>query len=144
MIRPTLFSLVAAAGLALAAPGPKNDVPKQPPLVGEWRLVRTDDTPTSRETDRIEEFRPGGVHVLRLWGGPGLESRNEHRYTVDVKADPPRLDVADDLVGIFKVEGDTLSVCFRVRTTGPRPTQFKAIDGEQRLFVYQRVMKAAK
>lgn len=41
--------------------------------------------------------------------------------------------------GIFKVEGDTLTVCFQTKQSGPRPKEFKVVENEVRVFEFKRV-----
>jgi uncharacterized protein (TIGR03067 family) len=137
--------------LAIAAPAPK-DVPKKdaPSLVGEWEGEKA----TANGKDL--PVPPGGVGFTFNADGTmtmreGKRAPRPARYTADPKKDPAEFDILppDDkadrgvFVGIYKIEGDTLTVCAAVGPPGTaRPTKFEAPEGSNvRLVVFKRVKK---
>jgi uncharacterized protein (TIGR03067 family) len=142
MGRPWVTGLVAVAGVAVAglvvaAPGDK-DAPKQPsPIVGEWRLLTIDG---QESVDLVQEYRANGD--LEGVGQIGMARMGFRcRYTTDEKAEPFQIDETQDDVrreGIFKVEGDRLTVSLR-EGRGTRPKKF----GEKGAIeeVFERVKK---
>ena len=127
----------ALAGHGLAAPGDK-DAPKKPsPIVGEWLLLTID----GREAAATDyKFRANGdlVGSGRL-GVPG--DVFQCRYATDEKAAPFQIDETQDDVrreGIFKIEGDRLTICWR-EGRGQRPKKFGEKGASEQVF--ERVKK---
>ena len=103
--------------LVVAAPGAKEPPKKDPAYVGEW----VTDTVTLGGR-RI----PGPAMSVRIAADGTMERRGPDgkteftgTFTVDLKPDPPHLDITvlDDkkvgrvAKGIFKIDGDTLTHC---------------------------------
>jgi uncharacterized protein (TIGR03067 family) len=144
-------SLLIAVAAAIAAPAAK-DAPKKDTgsLVGEWLAEKG--VAGGKELPMPEGgvgFNFNADGTMLMW--EGKRTPKALRYTADPKKDPPEFDVlpADGkpergiFVGIYKVEGDRLTVCV---ATGPqgtaRPTKFESPDGsEHRLVVFKRVKK---
>ena len=132
-------SAVLGVILAVAAPVPKDPPKKELPVVGEWEGVKAiaggkeDPLPGGGVTFT---FAADGKYYARA---ADMERPREGTYTVDPKADPAHMDMippADDgdrvvLKGIWKVEGDTLTMCFgrRVKDANERPTKFESPEG---------------
>ena len=100
--------------------------------------------PLDGDVSWVVEFTADGRFTLRMGGEvPG------GRYKTDRKADPPALDLTDTpenqrredppILGIYKVEGDTLTVCLKPGAV--RPDTF---DAEARSGNILVVMKRAK
>jgi uncharacterized protein (TIGR03067 family) len=134
------------AGLA-AAPAIKEAAPKPPEIVGEWaceqRLVGGKPDPELAQRPVRLVLSPGKWEAHT----PG-ESPYQAALDLDPKADPPALSLyaADDpdhrnsakLVGIYRVDGDKLTICYVF--DGPRPTQFESAPGsEVRIMTLRRV-----
>lgn len=133
--------VVSAAGVALAAPGTKDAPKADPQLVGEWRLVRSNgERPFFEQT---QSFGADGTRVVRVRSRESSEE-NRGRYVADPAARPAEIDFvypADEggnIRGIYKVDGDTLTLCYQTGK-GERPREFKQVDNEISLFVYERV-----
>jgi len=135
--------LLVFTGFSLAAPGPKQPPKSAPLIVGEWRLqIANGEKPVGTT---FETFRADGAWIVRVRNGD-KEDENQARYEIDVKADPPKIDLVCDprdpqqtLKGICKIEGDTLTICFQTRSAAERPKEFKEVRNEISLFVYERV-----
>jgi uncharacterized protein (TIGR03067 family) len=123
-------SLVLGLAIAVGAPGPK-EAPKAVParIEGEWV---------------VESYMLGGKDVGREKGGTFViadgkiallkdgRRREEVEYKLDPKADPPRIDLSPPakekegvIPGIYKLDGDTLTLCFP-KGQGDRPTKFES------------------
>jgi uncharacterized protein (TIGR03067 family) len=131
--------MVAVSAFAFAAPAPKTPAKIDSPVIGKWRLVSLDGRPPGERNPETETFRPDGT-VVRDGAGYRALGRgpSELPYTVDGTADPPRLDMGwRPVLGIFRVKGDTLTVCYAVDSDTIRPTWF----GEKGtlLCVYERI-----
>ncbi|HVK14388.1 MAG TPA: TIGR03067 domain-containing protein [Gemmataceae bacterium] len=123
---------VAAVGLVapllLAAPPPKAD---PTPLVGTWRSVRVVNGGEEwKGGPLLAEFRADGTAVL----GDGSAPRDREepvKYTAAPDKTPAEIDVAAPagrraapVVGIYKLDKDTLTLCYS--RGGARPTAFES------------------
>jgi hypothetical protein len=113
--------LLLGLAVAVAAPGPKDPPKADGPLVGTWAL---------------ESMTAGGTPR------PGLKATvtfaQDGTYVTRAEATPPL--AVQSQVGIYRVDGDTLTVCSTV--DGARPKGFDAPAGSNRtLAVYRRVRK---
>lgn len=139
MRRPTLIALMVVAGLTFAAPTLKDESKKNTSIVGKWQMVSCDGRRYS-DYRTSETFRADGTRLT--WRRIGEEEREiGGRYTVDTTTEPAQVDFLYGngrvlMQGIFKVEGDTLTVCFRV-VGSPRPEKFGEEDAAT--VVYERV-----
>jgi uncharacterized protein (TIGR03067 family) len=133
--------------VVVAAPLPKER-PKPPPsVVGEWVLVNaTFDGVEEKFVDGPRRFvfdADGTYTVFR-----GGRKQYEHEYGTNPKTDPAGMDLERVLSGergtheaIYKVAGDTLTICWAIRQT-PRPTKFESTaDSKTVLWVFQRVKR---
>jgi uncharacterized protein (TIGR03067 family) len=80
----------------------------------------------------VWEFAPGGKLLRRL----GDREPAEWRYAADPAAAPARLDWTDpageDTVeGIYKVDGDVLTLCYSHNPADDRPTKFESPTGSR-------------
>lgn len=120
-VRSSLL-VVVVASWAVAAPGLKDPPKKEmPSIVGEW--IRVD---PGVETHRT--FTADG----KCYWGTKIPLQFES-FTVNVKLDPAEIDVTaskakDPIRGIYKIDGDTLTICRSRTRGGDRPTKFEASD----------------
>ena len=141
--------LTVALGLAtvLAAPAPKDPPKKDPPgLVGRWTLESA--TFAGMALPKMETltitFTADGQFNTRA---TGADEKVSGTYTADPKKDPPELDViepAGPMAGkpspsIYKIDGDTLTICTAVQ--GDRPRTFDAPAGSTRVLLVLKRLK---
>lgn len=141
-------TLLTALALAVGAPGPK-DPPKKDtnPLLGEWvgEKAESGGMPLPIPVGGVSlEFKPDGKLVM----GDGGKPPEEAGYTADAKKDPHEIDLMPPaaggkvmtMVGIYKVEGDTLMLC--LAAVGERPKKFESGAGQATiLMTFKRAKK---
>ena len=137
----SLTWVVALAGLALAAPGAKDPPEGAPPgLVGRWAVESTtlNGNPLPASADLVVTYTADG----KFEGRSGGKVVHGGTFTSDPKKDPAEIDLAGagppgvPWPGIYKVDGDTLTVCLRVDQK--RPATFDPAAGTIRT-VYKRI-----
>jgi uncharacterized protein (TIGR03067 family) len=138
-----------ALALVVAAPAPKDKDTKKDGLllVGEWvgEKAEVAGMPLPAPVSEMRmEFKADGKAVLR----DGAKPAEEASYTADPKKDPAEIDLtppptggkAETLLGIYKVEGDTLTLC--LAAAGGRPTKFESAAGSANmLLTFKRAKK---
>jgi uncharacterized protein (TIGR03067 family) len=144
-----MTTALLALALVVAAPAPKDKDTKKdgPAFVGEWVGVKAEvagiPLPATVGEMRME-FKANGKVMLK----DGDKAAEEGSYTADPKKDPAEIDLtppptggkAETLVGIYKVEGDTLTLCLAV--AGVRPTSFESPAGSANmLLTFKRAKK---
>jgi uncharacterized protein (TIGR03067 family) len=128
--------------LTLAAPGPKDAPPKAEALHGLWALqsVTVDGKEHPEVDDRRWEFLPDGTQMRyvgdeKIWkvGIP---------YTVDPRAKPAALNMGyfASILAIYKIDGDTLTICVAQNDRKTRPSSFDPpMDANTCLYFFKRV-----
>jgi uncharacterized protein (TIGR03067 family) len=142
---PTLVSLA----LALAAPDPKD--PKGS-ILGDWvahkvLLGSEDRSPRAGEDPITFGFTADGKMTVRQ--GFRGEGSPAGRYTLDPTKDPPAIDFVPNpdrkeptFHGIYKVEGDTLTLCWGRPPGAARPKKFESTaESPTTLYVCRRAKK---
>jgi len=139
---PLLISLA----LGVAAPAPKDPPKKEPPgLVGRWTLESANFAGMALpKTESLTiTFTADGKYETRA---AGAAEKVSGTFTFDPKKDPPELDVAEPAgpnagkpsPSIYKIDGDTLTICTAVQ--GDRPKTFGAPAGSNcALLVLKRI-----
>jgi uncharacterized protein (TIGR03067 family) len=137
-MRAAILIGLAAGSWAAAAPGPKDPPPKPSPLVGEWRLVSQTSQGNTRPwrlDDTVFAFTADGRYARYEAGAK--EKARWQEYRADDKADPPTLDVfepggkGDTKRWLYRVDGDTLTVCMPEDATAGRPAAIEAGKGSK-------------
>jgi uncharacterized protein (TIGR03067 family) len=141
-------SLLTALALVAGAPAAK-DPPKKDtnPLLGEWtgEKAETGGMPLPVPVGGMTmEFKPDGKVVMTDAGKPPEEGG----YKADPKKDPHEIDIVPPaaggkvmtMLGIYKVDGDTLTVC--LAAAGERPKKFESAAGQATLLLtFKRAKK---
>jgi uncharacterized protein (TIGR03067 family) len=141
-----LPSLLIGLTLIVGAPAKKGPAPKDPTtLIGEW-------LGESGARGGKPENPPAGTTITFAADGKirfkeGSDAKHEEgTYKSDSKKDPAEIDIvpsiadkAPTILGIYKIEGDTLTLCFSMN--GERPKAFAAPPGSEVMLV---VCKRAK
>jgi uncharacterized protein (TIGR03067 family) len=143
-------ALLLGTALSLAAPALKES-PKKADIVGEWEVE-------SVNSGNPAKPRPKGKGTVQqryvfTADGKWLLYRGEQRFASDrayianPKADPPTIDLRWEpslqdgrtVLGIYKVEGDKLTLCLS-REEGTRPTGFESTaDVPATIYILRRV-----
>jgi uncharacterized protein (TIGR03067 family) len=137
-MRSCLLAFVSAA-LLVAADGADKDAQA---IKGTWKLTRTISDGEERKGNKDDwVIITGDTITSRLQGEP----ESVMTYRLDSAARPPAMDIhfalGDGFVlirAIYKLEGDTLTICYSL-DGDPRPTTFHAAKGSgQGLVVLER------
>src|SRR5687767_12848592 len=113
-------TLLVALAVAVGAPAPKADPKTESAIVGEW----VGEKATAGGKDR--PVPAGGIRFTFKADGKLIvkegkrENPDEATYTIDAKKDPAEIDFVPPaekaergtVRGIYKVDGDTLTLCF--------------------------------
>ena len=140
-------SFAVAALVALVySPSFAEDKKPTDPLQGEWKVVAL--TAIAKEAPK-EEFEK--MKAVVKDDVMTLTFKTDKSLDVTMKLDPKAKPATVDLVateggmevtlpGIYKVEKDTLTICYEHNTAGKRPKEFKSEDGGRTvLIVLERV-----
>src|SRR5947207_1681192 len=121
-----LLSLAVVVG----APGAKDPPKKEPPsIVGEWNFESMifGGTPMPAPEGAKLEFTKDGKCIAY----EKADKPDESKYTVDAKKEPNEIDIKESggmkdmvMAGIYKIEGDTLTICMSI--AGDRPKTFES------------------
>jgi uncharacterized protein (TIGR03067 family) len=145
-IAPSVYAALIAGAPVVAAPAIKNPAPADPPpVVGEWLAERfVVDVQTV-------DFFPGSLRYTFTADGTWVEvfagKRKEGEYKTKAKAALSEIDLLRPPAGptdtgfgpgIFKIDGDTLTICIPV-DPGDRPASFDASANV--LMTFKRVKK---
>jgi uncharacterized protein (TIGR03067 family) len=138
-------------GLALAVGAPAKDSPAKdgPGIVGEWvgekAVAGGKELPVPKGGIAFTFTADGKLTVRE----GEREKADTGTYKADPKKDPAELDIvppADKkeptVQGIYKVDGDTLTLCFaRGKAGAARPTKFEAPEGSDVIMITLKRVK---
>ena len=140
-------SLLIGLAVVVAAPAPKEAPKKEPTIVGEW--IGEKAVSGGKELP----VPPGGIAMgfnadgtLTLHEG-GKGNAKTGSYKVDPKKNPAEIDLVppadkkdDTILGIYKLEGDTLTLCFQ-KGSGERPMKFESPEGDRTVVITMKRVK---
>lgn len=138
--------LLAVSATTSAAPALKDRPAKEPPITGEWvRVGHTESgTPVAPDRDvHHQVFTADGEWQYSYGARPdGTKGKS---YVADPKQSPATIDIhmsasgKPNWRGIYKVEGDTLTLCL-VTGDRDRPKVFESTaDHPTTIWVFKRV-----
>jgi uncharacterized protein (TIGR03067 family) len=143
-------TLLLGLAVAVGAPIKDKDVPKEPSIVGEWIGEKA----TAGGMDL--PVPDGGIHFTFTADGKMVvregkrEKPDAGTYTVDAKKNPAEIDLMPPpdkkeptVQGIFKVDGDTMTLCFARGPGGTttRPTKFESPAGSETIVITLKRVK---
>jgi len=133
--------MLLAIALTVGAPGPKDAKTDPPKIEGNW-------VAESYVLGGKDEGREKGVVFTFADGQLSRGSKVEVSYVLNPKADPPQIDLTSvrgkdaPIPGIYKIDGDTLVLCFPKGGSADRPTKFESPAGSRIvLFTFKREKK---
>jgi uncharacterized protein (TIGR03067 family) len=133
-----MYALVLC--FTLTAPAPKQEAPK---LLGTWNVEKV-------IAMGKEQAQPPGLRLTFKDHGRCLSQEDENervtesKYKIDMSQNPPHIEMhpayegaKHAALGIFKIEGDTLTICVSMK--GARATKFESTElGLNVLMTYKR------
>jgi uncharacterized protein (TIGR03067 family) len=143
-------AVLIGLALTLGAPATK-DAPKKetPSIVGEWVGVKA---VTGGKEKPVPEggidftFTDDGKLVIREGTRNDAASNKTGSYKIDAKKNPAEIDIMPPpdkkeptIHGIYKIDGDTLTICIGHETD--RPTKFESPEGAKTMLM---ILKRAK
>ena len=126
-----------------AAAGKDEAAKDEEKILGTWAVVSGEEGGQKAPEERIKEgkliFAADGKLTAKLG-----EREQEFTYQLDPAKKPKEFSVMDDkgrtMLGIYKLDGDTLTVCYD--RTGHRPAEFDSPEGTRIVLeVFKRVKK---
>jgi uncharacterized protein (TIGR03067 family) len=144
-------AIFLAASIVVGAPALKDPPKKDSGIVGEWVV---ESTMLGGKAGKVAstlryEFTADGQWIIRRDGA--AVKAVPRQYKVNEKANPATIDITyqkdgaggqpPDMLGIYKIDGDTLTLCY-TPGGGERPTTFEPADGVKvAVLVLKRVKK---
>jgi len=133
-------ALLLGLAIVTAAPSVKEPPKKDPPtLLGEWAAesgVRGGKADNPPPGTTITFHKEGKVSFKEGGGGAGEDGT----YTSDPKKSPAEIDIMSPgagkgvaMLGIYKIEGDTLTMC--ITMGGDRPKAFESPAGSEAILI---------
>ena len=141
-----VWLLLPAAALAPAAPALKDPKPKEPPIVGEWLRVGHTNAGAPVGPDREphhQVFTSDGQ--WEYWYGTRQANPPRRNFVTDPRQSPAAIDMdvnpggQGGYRGIYKVEGDTLTLCLATGNRDRPKTFDSTADQPTTIWVFKRV-----
>ena len=141
-------TLMIGVVLAVGAPAVKDPPKKDVSIVGEWIVEKLmvgdfDVSPKGKESLRFVFANDGQVTVTEDAKKPEVSE-----YKVDLKKSPAEIDILPTkdskdkpMLGIFKIEGDVLTISCVEGTKDPRPTKFESTKESPTFLITLRRVK---
>lgn len=131
MTRLALLVLALSSGFILAAPVPKPKVKDEEAMQGKWKVVELQHNgkPANKDyKEAVATIDKDQFSVQR--GGDGKERDEVMAYKIDpakkeIEFTPPEENADAALKGLYKLDGDTLTIAIGMGNPGIRPTEVK-------------------
>lgn len=143
-------AMLLVLAMALSAPALKEKA-NSGDIVGEWTLESSSlggkAVPVAMPDNLTYQFTADGKWIIK--SADGKASASARDFTLNPKADPPTIDVpvpkagvlaTRTMLGIWKVDGDTLTICFTAGD-GERPKNFAPADGARTIVMVLKRVK---
>jgi uncharacterized protein (TIGR03067 family) len=137
---------VLALGLLVAADKAKDDAKDdQKAIQGTWTAVSVEQGGEKQPEDKVKDaritFEAGGKASLKHG-----DKEKQLTYELDATKDPKQITVKGEdgktQRGIYKIDGDTLTICMGEEDSNERPTEFSTKAGSKaHLVVLKREKK---
>ena len=137
---------VLVLSVSVSAPQLKDKTPKEAPIFGKWVRVghtQAGQTISTAKEDHHQVFTAEGVWEYYYGGKKG--NPQPWSFAIDARQSPATIDIyqsgpgADGWRGIYKVEGDTLTLCL-MNTPAERPKTFESsVEHATTVWVFKRV-----
>jgi uncharacterized protein (TIGR03067 family) len=123
-------------------PTPSETKPLAEQLQGKWQPVKR----VVFGDEQRESIEESTFTIIDATRGTDMEqgkpARGGFSYTIDITKKPAAIDLGTDakhlkVTGIFKIEGDTLTMCLSFNTDS-RPTQFISTRESQTILIEMR------
>ena len=130
-------SLLIGLALSIGAPGAKEAPKKEAPsIVGEWigqkAIAGGDEGPVSDCGFFSVTFMADGMLKTKVGT---RENPAAGTYRLDAKKTPFEIDLiapkGGSKLGIYKIDGDTLTICHSADKGAARPTMFESPEGSK-------------
>jgi uncharacterized protein (TIGR03067 family) len=143
-------AVLLGLALTLGAPATKDAPKKDPPtIVGEWvgeKAITGGKEKPVPDGGISFNFTDDGKLVVKEGTRGDAASYKTGSYKIDAKKNPAEIDIIPPpdkkeptIQGIFKIEGDTLTICIGHDTA--RPTKFESAEGAKTMLM---ILKRAK
>ena len=139
-------TLVFGVLFAVGAPLEKDAKKDAPSIVGEWKaeklVIGGQDVSPPEGGVAVTFTADGKVQLVEK----GREKEDPGTYKVDAKKNPAEIELTPPKegkhLGIYKIDGDTLTICLSDPKSTERPTKFESPDGSKlMLFTLKRAKK---
>jgi uncharacterized protein (TIGR03067 family) len=139
-------SFLVGLALTIGAPTVKDPPNKDAPsIVGEWigeTAISGGKQRPAPEKGFVMKFSADGTLSLKDDG----RDRPDVPYKLDAKKTPAEIDIVppkgeETMIGIYKIEGDTLTICLTGGKDAARPTKFESPEGAMTVLI---TLKRAK
>lgn len=144
----TLVTALAIAGLA-AAGDSAADKKALADLQGEWKMVKAESNGKPLPEEKVARTTLV-VDGNTMYFQDGEKKQEEVTITLDVSKKPHAIDItptrkdaAKAIQGIFRREGDRLTIAF-TRRGGERPTEFAAPAGGEKIVTVMELERKKK
>jgi uncharacterized protein (TIGR03067 family) len=137
-------TLLIGLAISLGAPGAKDPPKKEVTIVGEWigeKAVRAGKERPVPEGGITFTFTADGKMTVKEGARDAKEGAT---YKLDTKKNPAEIDLIPpagkdepNILGIFKIEGDTLTICIGggSKEASERPTKFESAEGSKTMLM---------
>lgn len=138
------FTLLIGIAISVGAPGAKDAPKKEVSIVGEWigeKAVRSGQERPVPEGGITFTFTADGQMSVKEGN---REPKDGATYKIDTKKNPAELDIIPPagkkeptILGIFKIDGDTLTICIGAgsKDGSERPTKFESPEGSKTMLM---------